>query len=205
MHPSSIFHTDEVAAREIVRQHPLATLAANGREGPVIAILPLVWSEDDRQLIGHIARSNAFWTELQGTTPTVSAVFQADQAYVSASAYPSKADHGRVVPTWNYIAAEVQGDLVFETDAADILTSVETLSDQMEADRTSPWAVSDAPERYVDKLLNAIVAFKIDVQTVRGVRKLSQNKTEADRAGVIADLQTRPASAGLAAEMEVSS
>lgn len=191
MHPSAIFQTDAEAARTIVREHPLATLAVNGREGPVIAIVPLVWNADDTILIGHVAKSNAFWTELDGASADVSAVFRADDAYVSASAYPSKADHGRVVPTWNYIAAEVRGRLTFSTDLDDVRASVSALSDQMEQARSQPWSVDDAPDAYIDKLANAIVAFEIQVSELKGVRKLSQNKSETDRGGVMADLAQR--------------
>ncbi len=188
MHPSSVFHTDEQAAREIISSHPLATLAANGPDGPVIAVVPLVWSEDETRLIGHVARTNAFWKALQGTDPKVTAVFHASDAYVSASAYPSKSVHGRVVPTWNYVAAEARGRLSFKTDASAIKDSVSVLSDRMEAMRETPWAVSNAPEAYIDKLANAIIAFEIQVTSVKGVRKLSQNKDEADYNGVVSDL-----------------
>ncbi|MEO1323794.1 MAG: FMN-binding negative transcriptional regulator [Pseudomonadota bacterium] len=198
MHPSSIFHTDEDAARAIVRNNPLATLAANGPEGPVVAIVPVVWSEDGTKLVGHVGRKNTFWTALQTTEPMVSAVFRSSDAYVSASAYPTKAEHGRVVPTWNYIAAEARGRLRFNEDAGAILESVEKLSNVMEADRAAPWAVSDAPETYIDRLLTAIVAFELHVDDMRGVRKLSQNKSDAERAGVVADLASHP----VAEEME---
>ena len=195
MHPSSIFHTDEQAARDIISAHPLATLAANGSEGPVVAVVPLVWSEDETRLIGHVARTNLFWKTLEKTEPSVTAVFHASDAYVSASAYPSKAEHGRVVPTWNYIAAEARGRLTFDASLEAIKASVSLLSDRMEATRESPWAVSDAPTAYVDKLANAIVAFEIQVETIKGVRKLSQNKSETDRNGVLMDLQQTNAGA----------
>ena len=188
MHPSSIFHTDADAAREIIVQSPLATIAANGPDGPIVAVVPLVWREDETKLIGHVARTNAFWAALQGETPNVTAVFRAGDAYVSASAYPSKAEHGKVVPTWNYIAAEARGRLSFKTALNDIRGSVAALSDQMEAERDAPWAVTDAPEAYINKLAQAIVAFEIEVTELNGVRKLSQNKTETDRAGVVSDL-----------------
>ena len=195
MHPSSIFHTDADAARAIIAQSPLATIAANGSDGPVIAVVPLVWSEDQSKLIGHVARTNAFWDALQDQTPTVTAVFRSDDAYVSASAYPSKAAHGKVVPTWNYIAAEARGELTFKTDLKSIRDSVSALSDHMEADRETPWAVADAPDRYINKLANAIVAFEISVRALKGVRKLSQNKSETDRAGVVSDLMKHDATA----------
>ena len=195
MHPSSIFHTDADAARVIIAQSPLATIAANGSDGPVIAVVPLVWSKDQSKLIGHVARTNAFWDALQDQTPTVTAVFRSDDAYVSASAYPSKAEHGKVVPTWNYIAAEARGELTFKTDLTSIRDSVSALSDHMEADRETPWAVTDAPDRYIDKLANAIVAFEISVRALKGVRKLSQNKSETDRAGVVSDLMKQEAGA----------
>jgi len=203
MHPSSVFHTDEQAARAIIAQSPLATIAANGPDGPIVAVVPLVWSEDGASLIGHVGRANAFWQGLQGDTPNVTAVFRSDDAYVSASAYPSKAEHGRVVPTWNYIAAEARGRLSFKTDLSEIRASVSALSDQMEAERAAPWGVDDAPEAYIDKFANAIVAFEIEVAELRGVRKLSQNKTASDRAGVVSDLSSQSdREASLAAEME---
>ena len=204
MHPSSIFHTDADAARAIIAQSPLATIAANGADGPVVAVVPLVWSEDSSKLIGHVARTNAFWDALQDQTPTVTAVFRGEDAYVSASAYPSKAAHGKVVPTWNYIAAEARGELTFKTDLNAIRDSVSVLSDHMEAERETPWAVTDAPERHIDKLANAIVAFEISVTALKGVRKLSQNKSETDRAGVVSDLMRHDARAErLANEMNL--
>ena len=202
MHPSSLFHTDAEAARAIIAQNPLATIAANGPDGPIVAVVPVVWSEDEGRLIGHVARTNPFWAELQGETPNVTAVFRANDAYVSASAYPSKAEHGKVVPTWNYIAAEARGRVTFQTELAQIRASVAALSDQMEADRDAPWAVTDAPEAYIDKLAQAIVAFEIEVSALKGVRKLSQNKSESERAGVIADLARQSGShAAIAEEM----
>lgn len=204
MHPSSIFRTDDQVARMIVRENPLAVLAVNGDDGPVVAIVPLVWSEDGTKLIGHVARTNNFWQRSQGRTPMVSAVFQAGDGYVSASAYPSKAEHGRVVPTWNYIAAEVRGRLTFQTRPDRIRASVSALSDHMEAARAAPWTVDDAPGSYIDKLVRAIVAFEIDVTDVRGVRKLSQNKSQSDQRGVVSDLMQQSAnSKHVATEMNL--
>ena len=204
MHPSSIFQTDADAARAIIAQSPLATIAANGADGPVVVVVPLVWSEGASTLIGHVARTNAFWDALQDQTPTVTAVFRSDDAYVSASAYPSKAAHGKVVPTWNYIAAEARGELTFKTDLNSIRDSVSVLSDHMESGCEMPWAITDAPDRYSDKLANAIVTFEISVTALKGVRKLSQNKSETDRAGVVSDLMRHDARAErLANEMNL--
>lgn len=195
MHPSSLFHTDNDAARAIVRDNPLATLVTNGEDGPIVAIIPLVWSEDGGKLIGHVARGNRLWLSGQGKTLSVAAVFRAGDCYVSASAYPSKAEHGRVVPTWNYIAAEVHGELNFKSEADHICASVAALSNHMEAERDTPWAVEDAPQAYIEKLARAIVAFEIEVTDLTGVRKLSQNKTQTDRDGVVADLMQQDAQA----------
>lgn len=200
MHPSSLFHTDANEVRAIIAHNPLATIAMNGPDGPIVAVVPVVWSEDETRLIGHIGRTNAFWTAAEGTTPSVTAVFRADDAYVSASAYPSKAEHGKVVPTWNYVAAEARGCLSFKTERDDIRASVAALSDQMEADRETPWAITDAPESYINKLSKAIVAFEIEVIALKGVRKLSQNKNETERAGVIADLTSRSGNGAAIAE-----
>jgi transcriptional regulator len=204
MHPSSIFQTDADVARAIIAQSPLATIAANGPEGPVIAVVPVVWNKDGSKLIGHVARTNAFWKTLHSQSPNVTAVFRAADAYVSASAYPSKAVHGKVVPTWNYIAAEARGGLAFRTSTNDIRESVAKLSDHMEVERETPWAVSDAPETYIEKLAHAIVAFEIEVTALHGVRKLSQNKSETDRAGIVSDLLKQDAKAErLAHEMNL--
>ena len=180
----------------LVRAHPLAVLAVNGPAGPVIAHIPLAPETDGEgritALVGHVARANPFWqaAEAEGVC---AAVFSGPDAYVSPAFYPSKAEHGRVVPTWNYLRVEVRGRLSLEPDPAAMRPFLDGPTDAMEAERPAPWAVTDAPEPYIAKLSAAVVGLRLAVQSVEGVWKLSQNKAATpDHAGVIAGLSTSP-------------
>ena len=133
------------------------------------------------------------------------AIFNGASAYVSPGFYPSKAEHGRVVPTWNYQTVHVYGRLERFDDPAELRAVVAALTDRFESDRPAPWSVEDAPETYVAGLLNAIVGVRLVIQRMEGVRKLSQNRDAADRAGVRAGLAAseRPVERALAPLMEI--
>jgi transcriptional regulator len=124
-------------------------------------------------------------------------VFQGPQAYVSPSYYPSKAEHGKVVPTWNYCVAQARGRLRAIEDAAWLHAFVSRLTDHHEAARAQPWAVADAPSDYVDTMLRGIVGIELVLSTLTGKWKVSQNRSAADRAGVARGL----AAAGAPAEL----
>jgi transcriptional regulator len=148
-----------------------------------------------------LARANLHWTRAGGAVGL--AIFQGADAYVSPSWYPSKKQHGRVVPTWNYEAAHIHGRLTWRHEADWLLAQVSALSDHHEASRAAPWAVSDAPEDYIRKLTGAIVGVELTIERVEVTRKLSQNRTPADRSGVAAGLAAgeRPSDAAVAALM----
>ncbi len=189
MHPSPAFRADDTAqALAFVEANPFAVVVRNGTDGPVAALAPLVLKAGSdtapRKLVGHVARTNRFWSEAEGTSLQATAVFKGVDAYVSASLYPSKAEHGRVVPTWNYTAVEVRGQLTFEPDPARMRRYIEVLTDRMEQRRDAPWAVSDAPDDYIDRLSAAIVGFDLCLDELTFVRKLSQNKSASDAEGV---------------------
>ena len=156
--------------------------------------LPLTLVGD--RLIGHIARGNKQW-RLLDTTVESFAIFSGVDGYVSPSYYATKQETGRVVPTWNYEAVHVYGRLEIVEDAARILEIVTNLTNRFEGPRNMPWKVTDAPEDYVAMQLKAIVGVVLHITRMIGVRKLSQNKTPADRAGVIAgETRDNPALAG---------
>jgi len=135
----------------------------------------------------HVARPNAHWRVLE--EPRVSlAVFQGPQAYVSPSFYASKREHGKVVPTWNYVIVEARGRLEAITDEAWLTDHLNVLTNQFEAGRPEPWALSDAPEDFITKLSRAIVGLRLTVESLEGSWKLIQHKPEADRKGTIAGL-----------------
>lgn len=145
--------------------------------------LPLTLTGD--RLIGHIARANKQW-KLLDTTVESFAIFGGVDGYVSPSYYATKQETGRVVPTWNYEAVHVYGRLEIIEEAPRILEIVTNLTNRFEGPRTAPWKVTDAPDDYIAMQLKAIVGVVLHITRMIGVRKLSQNKTPADRKGVIA-------------------
>lgn len=144
------------------------------------AHLPLVLDGD--RLIGHVARANDLW---RAAPCDALVVMAGPEGYVSPTWYPSKVDHGRAVPTWNYVSLHVRGSLTIFEDRARLEENVSRLSARHEAREAEPWALSDAPRDYVDRLLGAIVGIELAITSVEGKRKLSQDKPEADRSGVI--------------------
>lgn len=169
-----------------------------GEDGlPDATFLPVLWREGT--LVGHVARANPHWRRIVEGAPGLAVVTGPD-AYISPSGYASKAEHGRVVPTWNYSAVRFRGLVRVVDDAGWVRQVVTDLTDHHERSRSEPWAVTDAPSPYVEKSLRAIVGVELVVESVVGKAKLSQNRLEADRAGVIADL-TGTAGAGVAEAM----
>lgn len=190
MHPTPTFKYDDRAeALAFVAEHPFATLAVNGELGPVTALVPLVFDEEGETLLGHVARANPFWKAAQTAGTIAAAVFRGANAYISPSAYASKKIHGKAVPTWNYLAVEVRGRILIETQPNALMPYIVALTEKMESHRTLPWQVSDAPEDYIAKLSRAIIGFSLDIEDITYVRKLSQNKSAEDKQGVIDTLE----------------
>jgi transcriptional regulator len=164
-----------------------ATLVVSGPEGPVAAHIPMIAHRDAEgrvcELEGHVARNNPV-AAIAAAGARALAIFNGADAYVSPAHYVSKAEHGRVVPTWNYIAVEAAGRLEAFNDAEALGRQVAALTDMMELGAPTPWAISDAPETYVAQMLNGITGVRLAVDSLQGIEKLSQNRTEADRLGV---------------------
>lgn len=173
----------------------LAMLASNGPDGvPDITHLPLTLAAGEGAqgvLYGHVARANPHWRRLAEAGRAV-AVFRGAEAYVSPSWYPSKAEHHRVVPTWNYEAVHAEGTVTLIEDPAALHALVSRLTDQHEARRAAPWAVTDAPEGFVAGQLRGIVGIALAIERLSGKRKLSQNRAPADRDGAVAGLADSP-------------
>ena len=179
---------DPAQIRALVRavgSAQLVTVAADGR--PQATLLPVLWEDDDR-LVFHLARANEHWRTMRDGDMAL-AVVTAPEAYVSPSWYAAKAEHGRVVPTWNYSAVHVEGRLAVHDDPEWLRGAVTRLTELHEGAREEPWSVDDAPAAYVEKQLRAIVGVELRVEKVEGKAKLSQNRSLADRAGVVAGLR----------------
>lgn len=174
-------------ARALVREVGSAELVTVGPDGfPLATLLPALWHDD--RLVAHMARGNPQWRSIEPGTPGL-AIVAGPQAYVSPSWYASKAEHGRVVPTWNYSAVHLTGRVTVHDDPDWLRDLLTRLTDAHEAHRAQPWAVTDAPEAFVTKQLRAIVGIELVVERVEGKAKLSQNRSDADRAGVVAGLR----------------
>lgn len=172
----------------LMAQARLAMLVSNGARGvPDVTLLPLMHSPAQGVIIGHLARANPHWQALREAGRAI-AIFQGAEGYVSPSSYLSKALHHRVVPTWNYEAVHAEGPVEIVEDAALLHGIVSRLTDRHEAGRAQPWRVTDAPADFVQGQLKGIVGMVLRVETLTGKRKLSQNRSEADRSGVLAGL-----------------
>jgi transcriptional regulator len=172
----------------------LAMVVTHGEQGLQASHLPLLFNPDhgpNGTLYGHFARANPQWKELQNGAEAL-VIFAGADAYVSPGFYPSKAEHGKVVPTWNYVAVHAYGTAEVFTDADRLRTLVSALTDRHEAGRASPWKVADAPADYIDGMLKAIVGFALPIQRLEGKRKLSQNRNAADITGVREGLAASP-------------
>ena len=166
---------------ELIEKYPLGTLVSVDGDGVLQANnVPFLF--ESGVLSGHVARGNPAWRETRGESLVI---FQGPNVYVSPSFYPSKAEHGKVVPTWNYCTVQARGTLRAIEDTEWLRTLVTRLTDRHEGEREKPWAVTDAPSDYIDKLLPAIVGIEIEVTSLVGKWKTSQNRTPTDRAGVL--------------------
>ncbi|HWU03884.1 MAG TPA: FMN-binding negative transcriptional regulator [Novosphingobium sp.] len=182
----------------------LANLVTATAQGLVATPLPLLLVADEGPLgtlYGHLARPNPQWRlPPQGEAM---ALFSGPDAYVSPSFYPSKQADPRVVPTWNYVAVHAYGTPEFFDEKDRLLDLLGALTDTHEAGRAERWAVADAPRDYVEGMLRGIVGLRLPITRIEGKRKLSQNRSEADRAGVAAALAASevPGDQALAREM----
>jgi transcriptional regulator len=190
--PAHFRENDPATLAAFVDAHPLAVLVAAGPAGLVANHIPLIRLEnpdaDGRMLLrGHVARANDFW-QTTAAESSVLAIFGGLDRYISPAWYPTKAETGEVVPTWNYSVVHAHGRITFTQDAVWLRALVEALTNRHEGVRAVPWKVSDAPSGYVDRMLKSIVGFEIAVERLEGKFKSSQNRTERERAGVVKGL-----------------
>ncbi|MFY0612969.1 MAG: FMN-binding negative transcriptional regulator [Hyphomicrobiaceae bacterium] len=189
--------TDEIL--DHIDRSGLAMLISNGADGPLVSHVPMVLDRSrgaHGMLAGHLAKANGHWQAGNADLPAL-AVFPGPDAYITPSWYPSKQEHGRVVPTWNYTVVHVRGPVRFIEDADWLRNNVSQLTDKHEGRRAEPWAVSDAPDRFIDMQLKAIVGFELEIASLEGKRKVSQNRDAVDRAGVVAGLDGQDGGAAM--------
>jgi transcriptional regulator len=178
---------DEDAIRAMVAAPQTAWLVTVADDGfPTATLLPIMWQDD--VVIAHMAKANSQWRSITDGSPALLIVGGPD-AYISPSWYAAKAEHGKVVPTWNYSAVHLTGTVRVHEDSAWLRHAVTELTDTHESSHDDPWQVTDAPETYIEAQLNGIVGVEFTVTRVEGKAKFSQNRSEADQRGVISGLR----------------
>lgn len=188
--PAHFEETRSDVLDELIHARPLATLitqTASGLNADLIPLQRVVGGQPPAMLLGHVARANPMWKSAR-TDIEALAIFQGPAAYISPSWYPGKKVDGKAVPTWNYVVVEARGKLRFVDDKAWLRAQVEALTAQQESTFAEPWAVSDAPADYVEKMLAAIVGVEMTITSIKGKWKLSQNQPAPNRLGAAAGL-----------------
>ena len=177
---------DDDRARDIVATARSGWLVTGAGDGPPVAtLMPILWRGD--RLVAHMAKANPHWRAITDGMQAL-VIVSGPEAYISPSWYASKAEHGRVVPTWNYLAVHLTGTVSVHRDPAWLLAAVTDLTNRHEHDRVEPWHVTDAPDEYITAQLKAIIGLEMHVEHVEGKAKLSQNRSDADRHGVVTGL-----------------
>jgi len=175
---------------ELMRASPLATLVTLSSGGLEANHIPMHLADEPAPLgtlRGHVARANPLWRDFAKDVEVL-AIFHGPDSYITPSWYATKMETGKVVPTWNYAVAHAYGTLRVIDDAVWVRAQLEALTTHNEAGFARPWAVSDAPHEYTDKLLAAIVGFEIAITRLTGKWKVSQNQPAQNQASVIEGL-----------------
>ena len=190
MYVPPAFSLDDEAAWAVVREGGAGMLVRTTSTGLASVFVPVVLSSEKTVLTSHVARANSWWRDaIEGEE--VLALFLAASSYVSPSYYPSRMENPGVVPTWNYVAAEVHGQLYVHDDAEWLRAQVRTVTDSFEENRSPRWSVDDAPSDFISHQLRAIVGLEIRVTSIEGKAKLSQNRPGIDHDNVALELARR--------------
>lgn len=203
MYQPAAFSEDRLEVlHDLIRTHPLGLLVSAGAQGLIADSIPFLMYADEGEfgtLRGHLARANPHGPALRDVDDCLIA-FTGPQGYITPSWYAAKAEHGKVVPTWNYAAVHVWGKPRVIDDAAWLRRLVGDLTNSQERRLRAPWAVEDAPEDFISGMLRAIVGVEIPIRRIEGKFKMSQNRAMPDRVGVVNGLRALgPDSEALAA------
>ncbi len=188
MYLQAAFREEDLATMHAaMRATNLMTLVTQGADGLQASHVPVLLDETNGlngTITGHLSRANEQWQKTDTSLPAL-AMFRGPDAYISPSWYATKREHGKVVPTWNYVAVHAHGPIKFFDDREQLRGIVTGLTDRHEAGRAEPWAVADAPDDYVEAMLKGIIGFELVIDRLEGKWKMSQNRGEADRRGVV--------------------
>jgi transcriptional regulator len=175
---------------QLIRDEPLASLVTMNAGSLFASHIPMVLDAGASEfgvLRGHVARANTQWKDMDASVEPL-AIFSGPQHYITPSWYPGKLDGGKEVPTWNYVVVQVYGPLRVVHDADWLLKHLHELTDASEKGGATPWSVSDAPANYIQQLLNGIVGLELEIRSIEGKWKVSQNRNARDKQGVVEGL-----------------
>lgn len=184
---------DITVLHSLIKSHPLATWVTQGDGELIVNHIPFFLDPtrgDLGTLVGHVAKANRVWRSFSTTVNSV-LVFQDSDMYITPSWYPSKHAHGKAVPTWNYAVVHAHGLPHVIEDRGRMLQILNQLTDAHETEQALPWKVSDAPQEFTDRLFQGIVGIEIPIARLVGKWKVSQNRSESDKLGVVAGLLAR--------------
>jgi transcriptional regulator len=182
---------DQEAKFALIEEHALGAWVIQGEDGLVANHIPFLLDRargPHGTLVGHVARANPVWKSLAAATPSL-VMFQGPHSYITPNWYPGKAEHGKVVPTWDYAVVHAHGVARAIEDRDWLMDMLDRLTNAQEASQPAPWRVSDAPADYIDKLLRAIVGIEIPIERFDGKLKASQDEAVRDRIGTVEGLR----------------
>lgn len=178
--PAQFNETDVAEIQRIIEEYPLATLVYQSKGGVAAQHIPLIF-DGEASLIGHVAADNGMVSELHNQD-SILVIFSGQNAYISPNWYPTKQDHHRHVPTWNYQAVHITGKVSFHRDVKSCLAVVGKLTKHFErkTNGSSAWKMADAPAEYIESMLSQFVPFEISIEQIEAKSKLSQNREAVD-------------------------
>lgn len=170
---------------EAIRTHPFGTLVTYGASGLMANVVPFTLRVEPTSAIlrAHLAKANEQVAHLQEGSPIL-AIFQGPQAYISPSWYATKREHGKVVPTWNYVIVQVRGTPVIVESQDWLREQIDDLTSTHERGRAEPWSVDDAPADFIAGQMKGIVGLEVPIEEIEGKWKVSQNQPMSNRLGV---------------------
>ena len=186
MHIPAKFKQDDVEELiSVIQQYPFATLVSNSVDGLDAMHLPFLLDRvgDELVLKGHIAKANPLWKKVDSGADVL-VIFNGPNCYISPNHYPTKAQNGKAVPTWNYVVVHVQGKVSYSHDPEWIYKVIDNLTTIHEAGSDTPWSIEDAPAKFIEKMLPAVVGVEIEVASIVGQWKRSQNQPSVNKQGV---------------------
>lgn len=191
--PDNFLMHDKEEVHALIQANPFAVLVSHDpATGLVATHLPTVFKPNfgsHGTIEAHFARPNKHWRMFRDSGAEALLIYSGANGYIHPGWYPSKAKDGKVVPTWNYSAVHVYGHCQIVSDTDQLRAHVAELSDQQEQNRSTPWALDDAPEQYVQVMLRGIVGIRFEISRIEGKKKYSQNRPEPDRRGVVTGLR----------------